>query len=74
MTPPSKLVLIQKLEHYLKTFNLKSGIDLDRGNFPDKEWLILAIATLSGGKDEIFSPNYVPTRDIFGVPKENNFI
>ena len=74
MTPPSKLVLIQKLEHYLKTFNLKSGIDLNRGNFPDKEWLILAIATLSGGKDEIFHPNYVPTRDIFGVPKENNFI
>ena len=69
MTPPSKLVLINKLEQYLKNFDVKSGIDLEKGNFPDKEWLILAIATLSGGKDEIFNPNYVPSRDIFGVLK-----
>ena len=69
MTPPSKLVLINKLEQYLKNFDVKSGIDLEKGNFPDKEWLILAIATLSAGKDEIFNPNYVPSRDIFGVPK-----
>ena len=74
MTPPSKLVLINKVEQYIKNFDMKSGIDLEKGNFPDKEWLILAIATLSGGKDEIFNPNYVPSRDIFGVPKQNDFI
>ena len=73
MTPPSKLVLVNKLEQHLKKFNLKSGIDLERGNFPDKDWLILAIATLSQGKDEIFSPSYVPSRDIFGVPKQQEF-
>jgi hypothetical protein len=67
MTPPKKLVLVQKLEHYLKTFGLKSGIELEKGNFPDKEWLILAISTLSSGKDEIFEPSYVPTRDTFGL-------
>jgi len=67
MTPPKKLVLVNKLETYLKNFNLKSGIEVEKGNFPDKEWLILAISTLSQGKDEIFEPNYVPTRDVFGL-------
>ncbi len=29
-------------------------------NFPDKPWLIRAIASLSDGKDEIFALDYVP--------------
>jgi hypothetical protein len=37
-----------------------TGINLDTENFPDKAWMILAIATLSGGKDEIFDKNYLP--------------
>jgi hypothetical protein len=52
MNPPTKNVLLQKLENYLKTLNIKSGIEKDK--HPDKEWLILAIATLSNGQDEIF--------------------
>ncbi len=52
--PPSKLVLIQKLVKYLEDLKIPSGIDLGKQNFPDKSWLILAIATVSGGKDEIF--------------------
>jgi hypothetical protein len=47
--PPSKLVLIQKMEQYLSISKLKSGIDMSRGNFPDKKWLVQAIATLSLG-------------------------
>ena len=60
LTPPSKPVLLKKLEGYLKTLNIKSGIDPDKS--PDKEWLVLALATVSGGKDEIFEPNYMPNR------------
>jgi hypothetical protein len=66
MTPPTKFVLIKKLEAYLKKLNIKSGIDMEKQNFPDKDWLILAIATLSGGEDEIFDANYVPNSDMFG--------
>ena len=29
-------------------------------NFPDKEWLVLAVATLSDGRDEIFDLDYMP--------------
>ncbi len=65
MTPPTKFVLIKKLESYLKKMNIKSGIDMEKQNFPDKDWLILAIATLSGGEDEIFDANYVPNSDMF---------
>ena len=69
LTPPTKFVLIKKLESYLKKLNIKSGIDMEKQNFPDKDWLILAIATLSGGEDEIFDANYVPNSDMFGQPK-----
>ena len=51
--PPSKLVLIQKFLKYLAATGTDSGILMKRENFPDKKWLILAIATLSKGKDEI---------------------
>lgn len=71
MNPPTKNVLIQKLEHYLKPLNIKSGIDKDK--HPDKAWLILAIATLSNGSDEIFDADYMPNKDMFGVPRDNGF-
>ena len=35
-------------------------INMDIENFPDKAWMVLAIATLSGGKDDIFDKNYLP--------------
>ena len=63
-TPPTKIVLIQKLERYLAAMNLKSGIDLGKGNFPDKKWLVLAVATLSNGNDEIFEPDYYPSKSL----------
>jgi len=44
--------------------NIKSGIDLSKGNFPDKPWLILAVATLSKGQDEIFDPDYYPSKSL----------
>ena len=37
-----------------------TGINMDIENFPDKAWMVLAIATLSGGKDDIFDKNYLP--------------
>jgi len=49
LKPPTKMVLMKKLERYLSDLNIKSGIDYERGNFPDKKWLILVIATLSKG-------------------------
>ena len=59
--PPSKLILVQKLVKYLGTHNLVSGIDMAKQNFPDKQWLILAIATVSNGEDEIFNCEYLPS-------------
>ena len=58
---PSKLVLIAKLLKYLEVLGIPSGIDLVKQNFPDKAWLILAIATVSQGKDEIFGKDYLPS-------------
>ena len=63
-TPPTKIVMIQKLERYLLAMNIRSGIDLAKGNFPDKNWLVLAVATLSKGDDEIFEPDYYPSRSL----------
>jgi hypothetical protein len=63
--PPSKLVLVQKFNKYLEQHNIPSGIDMARQNFPDKYWLILSIATLSAGKDEIFGPDYLPRTNQF---------
>jgi hypothetical protein len=40
--------------------NAVSGIDVGRGNAPDKEYLILCISTLSNGADEIFAKGYYP--------------
>jgi len=58
--PPTKLMMVQKFEKYLSDANIRSGIDMAKKNFPDKNWLILAVATLSQGQDEIFDPEYVP--------------
>jgi len=33
---------------------------MKKENFPDKAWLILAVASLSDGNDEIFKIDYVP--------------
>jgi hypothetical protein len=37
-----------------------SGINIDKEKFPDRQWLVLAVATLSKGVDEIFARDYVP--------------
>ena len=62
--PPTKLMMVQKFEDYLSRVNVKSGIDMAKKNFPDKTWLILAVATLSRGQDEIFDPEYVPSKKL----------
>ena len=50
VTPPSKQVLLEKLDFYLKMLGLPpSGINPIRKNYPDKNWLILAISSLSKG-------------------------
>ncbi len=61
--PPSKQVLVQKLLVYLEALKIPSGIDPMRQNYPDKAWLVLAVATVSAGKDEIFNKDYLPGRD-----------
>ena len=64
VSPPSKEHLLIKLHQYLATQNLVSGIDNNKGNFPDKEWIILAISTLSQGNDEIFTKAYYPAASL----------
>ena len=59
-TPPSKQVMVDKYVGYCTTNSLEHGINAKAQNFPDKEYLILAISTLSGGQDEIFGRNYYP--------------
>ena len=50
VTPPSKQVLLDKLNHYLQVLGLPpSGINPIKKNYPDKAWLILAISSLSKG-------------------------
>ena len=40
-----------------------SGINIEKEKFPDRPWLILAVATLSNGSDEIFGRDYVPSME-----------
>ena len=47
--PPSVHVLIEKLHQYLEPHKLKTGISVTKENFPDKAWLIIAVATVSQG-------------------------
>ena len=43
---------------------------MKKENFPDKRWLILAISTLSQGKDEIFASDYMPSKPLAKVVQE----
>jgi len=61
-TPPRVAVLVQKLENYCKALSIETGFDKQKENYPDKDYLILCIATLSDGKDEIFDPAYSPPK------------
>ena len=61
--PPSVHVLIEKLHQYLQPHNLKTGISEEAENYPDKPWLITAVATVSQGKDEIFGKDYIPSAE-----------
>ena len=45
---------------YAATTGLPTGIDMQKKKYPDTEYLIVAIASMSKGKDEIFNKNYVP--------------
>lgn len=59
-TPPQKQALIDKYVQYCGANGLEHGINAKAQNFPDKDYLVLAIATLSAGNDEIFGRNYYP--------------
>jgi len=61
--PPSKEVLVKKLIGYLDVLKIPSGINTVKMNYPDKAWLVLAIATVSSGQDEIFNKDYLPGVD-----------
>jgi len=45
--PPSVLVLVTKLHNYLAPHNLVTGISMEKENYPDKPWLIIAISSVS---------------------------
>ena len=60
VSPPPKQVLLQKFHQYLQVLNAKSGIEEQKENYPDKGYLVLMIATLSQGNDEIFGKSYLP--------------
>ena len=62
--PPQKLVLAHKMEAYHSAKGLNSGISFAKANFPDKQYLIQMVAHLSKGKDEIFDPDYIPSKSI----------
>ena len=65
--PPQKLVLAKKMEAYCAAKGVKSGINFEKANFPDKQYLIQIVAHLSKGNDEIFDPEYIPSK---GLAKE----
>ena len=60
VAPPAKQVLLEKFHQYLAAINANSGVDKAKENYPDKDYLVLMIATLSQGNDEIFAKAYVP--------------
>jgi len=53
--------------------NAESGIDDQKGNYPDKEYLVLMIATLSNGNDEIFRKDYYPAPEHRRLNQVQNF-
>ena len=54
---------MKKLIGYLDVLKIPSGINTVKMNYPDKAWLVLAIATVSNGQDEIFNKDYLPGVD-----------
>jgi len=72
--PPSKETLLLKFHNYLQQIKQDPGIDMEKQNFPDKEYLILCIATLSKGNDEIFDKMYYPAAEpaAAGCPRANH--
>jgi len=65
--PPRVAVLVQKIENYCRPLGIDTGFDKTKENYPDKEYLILCVATLSDGKDEIFDPAYSPPKLLLGA-------
>ena len=62
--PPCCRVLSIRVDHYLRLKGLpSSGINIEKEKFPDRPWLIMAVATLSNGADDIFGRDYVPPMD-----------
>jgi hypothetical protein len=55
--PPHKEVLLEKFRKQMRDKDLRSG--MQEGKWPDKEWLVVVIATLCP-EDEIFKKDYVP--------------
>ena len=66
-SPPRVAILVQKVENYCKQLGIDTGFDKTKENYPDKEYLILCIATMSDGKDEIFDPAYKPPKMHLGA-------
>ena len=59
-TPPKKETLVDRYIELCVANNLVHGIDYKKQNFPDKDYLILAISTFTNGADPIFDRNYYP--------------
>jgi len=53
-------VLVLKLETFCRDNGIELGIDMNKKNFPDKEWLVRMVSFVSEGNDEIFDKGYVP--------------
>ena len=52
------------MEAYLAAKGVKSGLNFEKAIFPDKLYLLQMVAHLSKGKDEIFDPEYIPSKSI----------
>ena len=59
--PPSCRILAEKVVAYCAQKGLNSGIDVAKEVWPDQEYLVKLVATLSDGDDEIFELDYVPS-------------
>ena len=53
-------MLVLKLETFCRDNGIELGIDMNKKNFPDKEWLVRMVSFVSEGNDEIFDKGYVP--------------
>jgi len=59
-TPPKKETLVDRYIELCDANSLVHGIDHKKQNYPDKEYLILSISTMTNGADAIFDRNYYP--------------